>query len=72
MTLDRFDRMNITVTIKHVYGEHKVYPACENSRRFAEIAGTKTLTPHTMRQIKAMGITVRIAADTQLERMITT
>ena len=62
--------MKITVTIKHVYGEHKVYPACENSRRFAEIAGTKTLTPHTIRQIKAMGITVGIAADTQLERIL--
>ena len=64
--------MKITVTIKHVYGEHKVYPACENSRRFAEIAGTKTLTPHTIRQIKAMGITVGIAdKQSQLERMIT-
>jgi hypothetical protein len=64
--------MNITVEIKSVYGEDKVYPACENSRRFAEIAGTKTLTPHTIRQIKAMGIAVGIAdTQSQLELMIT-
>lgn len=64
--------MNITVTIKNVYGEDKVYPACENSRRFAEIAGTKTLTQHTIRQIKAMGIAVGISdSQSNLERMIT-
>ena len=62
--------MNITVKIKNVYGEDKVYPACENSWRFAEIAGTKTLTPRTIRQIKAMGISVGIA-QSQLERAIT-
>ena len=64
--------MNITVKIKTVYGVDKIYPACENSRRFAEIAGTKTLTAHTIRQIKAMGILVEITdTKTHLERMVT-
>ena len=64
--------MNITVKIKSVYGVEKVYPACENSRRFSEIAGTKTLTEHTLRHIKAMGISVEITdTKTHLERMIT-
>ena len=64
--------MNITVTIKSVYGVDKMYPACENARRFAEIAGTKTLTEHTIRQIKAMGILVETTdTKTHLERMIT-
>ena len=64
--------MNITVTIKSVYGVDKMYPACENARRFAEIAGTKTLTAHTIRQIKAMGILVETTdTKTHLERMIT-
>ena len=63
---------NIVVIIKSVYGVEKVYPACENSRRFAEIAGTKTLTEHTLRQIKAMGILVEITdTKTHLERMVT-
>ena len=62
----------IVVIIKSVYGVDKVYPACENSRRFAEIAGTKTLTEHTLRQIKAMGILVETTdTKTHLERMIT-
>ena len=64
--------MNITVKIKTVYGVDKIYPACENSRRFAEIAGTKTLTEHTLRHIKAMGILVEITdTKTHLERMVT-
>jgi len=64
--------MNITVTIKSVYGVDKMYPACENARRFAEIAGTKTLSEHTIRQIKAMGILVETTdTKTHLERMIT-
>ena len=64
--------MNITVKIKTVYGVDKIYPACENAQRFAEIAGTKTLTAHTIRQIKAMGILVEITdTKTHLERMVT-
>ena len=42
--------MKITVQIKTVYGVEQVYPACQRSRLFAEIAGTKTLTAETLRR----------------------
>ena len=52
--------MHIMVEIKSVYGEEKVYPACKLAEGFAAIAGTKTLTEHTLRCIKQMGYRIEI------------
>ena len=45
----------IVVTVRHVYGERKVYPHCDKARHFAHIAGTKTLTPHVLALIENLG-----------------
>ena len=45
----------LTVQIKSIYGEDKVYPICKDSRTFANIAGTKTLTQETIAYIKKLG-----------------
>lgn len=45
----------LTVTIKNVYGNEAVYPACEQSELFARIAGTKTLTESCIRELKKAG-----------------
>lgn len=50
--------MEIKVENRSVYGEWKVYPACADARRFAEIAGTKTLTHQTLCLIEALGYTI--------------
>lgn len=50
----------IFVTLKDVYGVRKVYPACEKSRLFADIAGTTTLTDQNIARIKALGYTVTV------------
>lgn len=52
--------MNTTlkITIKSVYGKETIYPACEQSRRLADMVGTKTLTQDTVRQAIAMGFRV--------------
>lgn len=50
----------ITVTIKSVYGTDVVYPMDRDSKVFAAIAGTKTLTKDTLRHIKALGYTIVI------------
>lgn len=50
--------MSITVTIKTVYGNDLIYPACEKSRLFAELAGSKTLTPAALKKIEALGYSV--------------
>ena len=47
--------MSITIELKWQYGNCAFYPLCETSRRFAQIAGTKTLTQDALRIIKAMG-----------------
>lgn len=52
--------MNITVSIKNIYGNQTIYPACEASKTFAAIAGTKTLTTQTIKLIKRLGYTVNV------------
>lgn len=56
--------MTIQVTIKNVYGEQKVYPACDKSKAFAMIAGHRTLTDFTISQIKALGFTIKVVPVT--------
>ena len=50
--------MQITIELKWNYGSCAFYPACEISKRFAQIAGTKTLTQDALRIIKSMGYTI--------------
>ncbi|HZT12702.1 MAG TPA: hypothetical protein VFA29_07855 [Candidatus Baltobacteraceae bacterium] len=55
--------MTIQIEVKNVYGELKVYPACEKAALFAKIAGTKTLTHHTLCQIEALGYEIINATE---------
>ena len=48
----------IVVTVRHVYGERKVYPHCDKARHFAHIAGTKTLTPVVCETIERLGYSI--------------
>lgn len=52
------ETMQITIELKWNYGSCAFYPVCETSKRFAQIAGTKTLTQEALRIIKAMGYTI--------------
>jgi hypothetical protein len=52
--------MNIKVLIENVYGTRRIYPACENAKAFADIAGTTTLTPAVIAHIKKLGYTVEV------------
>lgn len=51
----------ITVQIKTVYGADKVYPACDKTRIFAELASTTTLTESTLRNIRALGYQINVS-----------
>lgn len=46
---------NLTVTVKNVYGNRTIYPACEVSRKLADLIGTKTFTDRAIEQIKGLG-----------------
>ena len=52
--------MIISVEIKNVYGAEKIYPACNTSKLFADIAGTKTLTRSVLQTIKSLGYSIEI------------
>jgi hypothetical protein len=53
--------MEIIVQIKNVYGEEKIYPVCEKAQAFAAIAGTRTLTHQTIRQVKKLGYRIQVS-----------
>ena len=50
---------SIEVEIKEVYGVVKFYPICEQAQLFADIAGTKTLTPQVIKKIEALGYSIK-------------
>lgn len=54
---------SITVKIRNNYGADHVYPVCPKAQDFAEIAGTKTLTPYVLRLIKSLGFEIRAETD---------
>jgi hypothetical protein len=47
--------IRIRVKVKDQYGVQVTHPACEKSRLFAQLAGTKTLTPRALETIRALG-----------------
>jgi hypothetical protein len=50
--------MIVQIQIRNVYGEEKAYPKNHAAQCLADIAGTKTLTHHTLRQALSMGCTI--------------
>jgi hypothetical protein len=59
---------SITVKIKNNYGVEHIYPVCPKAHDFAEIAGTKTLTPYVIILIKSLGFKV-IVQPTELREL---
>jgi len=52
--------MEITVLVRHVYGNRVIYPACEKAKLFASLCGTKTLTYTAIKHIQKLGYTVLV------------
>lgn len=59
MTPIRNNESFITVEIRDVYGKPTCYPVDTDAKRFATIAGTKTLTRDTL--IQVLGLCYAIA-----------
>jgi hypothetical protein len=53
----------ITILVRSVYGVQTAYPSCHQSRLFAKLANTKTLTPYALATIKELGYTISIQHD---------
>jgi len=45
----------LNVYYKNVYGNELCYPACKDSKIFASLNGSKTLTNNTILKIKELG-----------------
>jgi hypothetical protein len=50
---------SVTVKVKSVYGNVTAYPACPAAALFAQLLGTKTLTPQALKTIQALGFEVK-------------
>jgi hypothetical protein len=57
------DKRHIVVQLKQQYGQRTVIPVCRDAKIFAQMVGTKTLTPVTIDFIKALGIEIRVQQD---------
>ena len=53
----------VQLKVKNNYGNQALYPHNEAARTFAKIAGTKTLTLDTVKQIMALGYEVEYIHD---------
>jgi hypothetical protein len=54
--------MEIKIQVKSVYGNETIYPVCDKAKLFAAIAGQKTLTHKTIKDIKALGFNITLVA----------
>lgn len=50
----------LKVTLGHQYGQEVIHPACDDSRMFCQIAGTKTMTRQLVDQVKVLGYRVAV------------
>jgi hypothetical protein len=50
--------MEITIQIKSIYGNEVAYPIDDKAKLFASIAGTKTLTRHTLTRALGLGFAI--------------
>jgi hypothetical protein len=50
----------IQVEIKTIYGNEKIYPACDKAEGFCKLIGQKTLTRYDIEHIKALGYEVQV------------
>jgi len=52
--------MNITVSIKNVYGNEMIYPVCDRSKLFVDLIGKKTFSKRDIELIKKLGYTISV------------
>ena len=62
--MNDLERFELLVSIRNVYGNEMIYPECERSRVFANIAGNTTLTPKTMHLLERLGYVFKVKVPT--------
>jgi hypothetical protein len=54
------DNKLLTLQAKNNYGAIALYPHCEQAKLLARLAGTKTITSHSLSLIKQLGYSVNV------------
>ena len=62
--------MKIEIIIKNVYGNQLIYPNCDTSKAFSNIAKTKTLSIENLKTISSMGYHVQLVDETNIEELL--
>jgi hypothetical protein len=55
--------LSIKVRVKNVYGNKHVYPACWESKIFAQMANNVILTKNTLDCIRRLGYTIEVIQE---------
>ena len=53
----------LIVQVKNIYGVDRIYPVCEKSKSFSQIAGLKTLQPTVIDEIKKLGYKIETRGE---------
>ena len=64
------NKMNIQVIIKNVYGNQLIYPKCDISKAFSNIAKTKTLSIENLKTISQMGYQVEVVNENNIKDLL--
>ena len=57
-------KKEITVKIKDVWGQERIYPMCEKGKLFSNIAGSKCLSRFDIEKIKRLGFEIKVQSET--------
>ena len=52
--------MKITVRIKSVYGQPRIYPVCDKAKAFVHLTGNKCLTNDQITLIEFLGFEIEV------------
>ena len=61
--VERIKMKTLKVKIKNVYGNEMIYPVCEDSKVFANLTNSKTLTEQSRRLIKSLGYKFEVVSE---------
>jgi len=62
--------MNILVSIKQVYGNSLIYPACQQAKEFVSLTGKKTFSESDIASIRRLGFHVEVTAPQLLDDIL--
>jgi|3_EtaG_2_1085321.scaffolds.fasta_scaffold292677_1 hypothetical protein len=53
----------ITVQIKNVWGQERIYPICEKGKIFSSISGSACLSRFAIESIKKLGFEIKVQSE---------